>query len=133
MKKGLFFLLILFLPFYSVMAAEDFYRFDTEEQQQRFDALTSQLRCLVCQNQTLAESNAGLAEDLRKQVYQQVQRGQSDKQIVAYLVARYGDFILYRPPLSTATVGLWFGPLMILIAAVGYLIYYLRKNKQRRE
>lgn len=125
MKKWLCLLISVSL-LQSVFAAEDWYRFETREQQSRFDALTTQLRCLVCQNQTLAESNAGLANDLRDQIYQQIQQGQSDSQIVNYLVARYGDFILYRPPVSVATLGLWFGPFLVLFMGISYLIYYLR-------
>jgi len=133
MRKLLLFLLILIAPFYQAIAAEDYYHFTTPQQQQRFESLTAELRCLVCQNQNLAESNAALATDLRNQIYQQVQHGLSDKQIVDYLVARYGDFILYRPPLNIETIGLWFGPFLILIMGVSYLIFYLQRNKKQRE
>lgn len=129
MRRVLFFLLIFIFPL-QLLAAEDFYQFTSHEQQTRFETLTTQLRCLVCQNQTLAESNAPLANDLRDQIYQQIQTGQTNKDIINYLVTRYGDFILYRPPLKIATVGLWFGPLFLLIFGISYLIYYIRK-KQR--
>ena len=111
-----------------VFAAQDFYQFDTPEQQQRFEALTSQFRCLVCQNQNIAESNAGLANDLREQIYRQIRQGESDPNIVNYLVSRYGDYVLYRPPFNTLTLGLWFGPSLLLIMGLGYLIYYVRKK-----
>jgi len=127
LRKMLLFLL-MFLPL-QLFAVEDFYHFDTPAQQERFAALTSQLRCLVCQNQNLSESNAPLAADLRQQVYQHMQRGQSDKQIVDYLVARYGDFILYRPPINAATLGLWLGPLIFLFLSVLYLLFYIRKKQ----
>ena len=78
----------------------------------------------------MAESNAPLAADLRDQVYSLVQKGQSNQQIVDYLVARYGDFILYRPPLNAQTIGLWFGPFLLLILAVSYLFYYVRKKNR---
>ena len=76
--------------------------------------LAAELRCLVCQNQTLADSNAPLAEDLRNQVREKMRRGASDSEIVDYMVARYGDFVLYRPPLKLTTLLLWFGPLLLL-------------------
>jgi cytochrome c-type biogenesis protein CcmH len=95
----------------------------------RVMALAAELRCLVCQNQTLAESNAPLAEDLRNQVREQMRQGNSDAQIVDYLVARYGDFVLYRPPLKGTTVLLWFGPLLLLAAGFAVL---LRRVLRRR-
>jgi len=133
MKTLLLVLLLLSAPFYKTFAASDIYHFDSQKEQQRFELLTSQLRCLVCQNQNLAESNAGLAIDLRNQVYAQIQHGNSDQQIIHYLVTRYGDFILYRPPLRIGTLGLWFGPFFILLLAMSYLMYYLHKNKKQRE
>ncbi len=129
--KKLFLTLIIFIATHSLLfAAEDYYKFDSPPQQKRFQLLTSQLRCLVCQNQNLAESNAALATDLREQVYQQMQRGQTDQQIVDYLVARYGDFILYSPQLNVFTIGLWFGPFLLLILGVIFLFYYIRKNRR---
>lgn len=123
----LIFLILLIIPL-QLFAAEDFYHFNSSAEQMRFANLTTQLRCLVCQNQNLAESNAPLAMDLRDQVYAQLMRGQSDEQIVDYLVARYGDFILYRPPLNGATIGLWFGPFLFLIFALGWLFAYVRRR-----
>ena len=79
--------------------------------------LASQLRCLVCQNQSIAESNAGLAADLRKQLRQQIAEGKSDKEIVEYMTSRYGDFVLYKPPFKATTLLLWLGPALLL--AVG--------------
>ncbi len=72
--------------------------------------ISAELRCLVCQNQTIADSHADLAVDLRRQVREMLQRGESDAQIIDYMTARYGDFVLYRPPLKTTTAALWFGP-----------------------
>jgi len=96
----------------------------------RLKALESELRCLVCQNQTLAESNAPLAEDLRKEVREQALAGKSDDEIRAYLVARYGDFVLYKPPVEPVTYLLWFGPFVLLVA--GALIWWtlLRRRAQ---
>src|SRR5262245_2868039 len=85
-------------------------------------ALAEELRCLVCQNQTLAESNAPLAEDLRNQLREKMRAGKSDKEVVDFLVERYGDFVLYRPPLKATTVLLWFGPLLLLAAGFAVLM-----------
>jgi cytochrome c-type biogenesis protein CcmH len=97
--------------------------------EQRVMALSAELRCLVCQNQTLADSNAPLAEDLRNQVREKMRRGASDSEIVDYMVARYGDFVLYRPPLKLTTALLWFGPLLLL--AAGFVVL-LRRVLRRR-
>ena len=97
--------------------------------EQRVMTLASELRCLVCQNQTLADSNAPLAEDLRNQVREKMRQGESDNQIVDYMVARYGDFVLYRPPLKLTTVLLWFGPLLLL---AGGFVVMLRRVLRRR-
>ena len=96
----------------------------------RLKALESELRCLVCQNQTLAESNAPLAEDLRKEVREQALAGKSDDEIRAYLVARYGDFVLYKPPVEPATYLLWFGPFVLLIA--GALVWWTLLRRRAR-
>lgn len=122
----LYFFLLVFIPCF---AAQDFYPFKQPIQQQRFQALTSEFRCLVCQNQNLAESNAPLAADLRQQIYQKILQNQSDQQIVEYLVARYGDTVLYKPPLTNYTIGLWFGPFLLLMLGLGYLLYYLAKRR----
>lgn len=125
------FLIFSFSFFAFAYAASDLYSFKNSEDKTRFYNLTSELRCLVCQNQTLADSNAPLANDLRGEVYHQIQQGQSDQAIIDYLVARYGDFILYRPPVNKLTILLWLGPFLILITGLGYLFYYLYRNHKR--
>lgn len=85
----------------------------------RLKALSLELRCLVCQNQTIADSNADLAVDLRRIVRSQILEGKSDREIKAYLVARYGDFVLYKPPVQGNTTLLWFGPFALLLAGAG--------------
>lgn len=92
-------------------------QFPNAAEQARYDALISTLRCLVCQNQTLADSEAGLAQDLRKIIHDRIIAGQSDEQIKKFLIARYGDFVLYRPPLQSNTWLLWFGPFLLLVVA----------------
>lgn len=96
----------------------------------RLRNLESELRCLVCQNQSLADSNAGLAQDLRQQVVEQMAAGKTDTEIRDYLVARYGDFVLYKPPMKAATLLLWVGPfLLMLLAAVVGLIVVRRRSR----
>jgi cytochrome c-type biogenesis protein CcmH len=90
--------------------------------------IAAQLRCLVCQNQTLADSNAGLAEDLREQLRVMLRHGDSDEQIQRYMTERYGDFVLYRPPLKAATLLLWFGPALLLGLGLGTLVLVLRRR-----
>ena len=87
---------------------------DDRELEKRVMALSRQLRCLVCQNETLADSQAELAADLRKQIREQMRAGRNDTEIVAFLTDRYGDFVLYRPPLKPRTYVLWFGPFLLL-------------------
>jgi len=94
----------------------------------RLKSLEGELRCLVCQNQTLAESEAPLAADLRKEVRELAQAGKSDDDIRAYLVARYGDFVLYKPPVKPVTYLLWFGPFLLLAAGIAVWLVVLRRR-----
>lgn len=91
-------------------------------------ALAEQLRCLVCQNQSIADSNAGLAIDLKRQIREQIEAGRSDTEITRYMVERYGEFVLYRPPFKVATLLLWLGPLALLIAGLVLLLRQLRRR-----
>ncbi|MEK9774726.1 MAG: cytochrome c-type biogenesis protein [Quisquiliibacterium sp.] len=102
------------------------------QNQQRFKKLSEELRCLVCQNQTLADSNAGLALDLRRQVESLMNQGMDDAQIKDYLVQRYGDFVLYRPPVKASTLLLWFGPFCLLAAGLAIWILVQRRSGQQR-
>ena len=95
--------------------------------------LAEQLRCLVCQNQTIADSNAELAVDLRRQIREQIAQGKSDSEITGFMVERYGDFVLYRPPVKPITLLLWLGPPVLLLAAIGGLLRYLRQRRKRVE
>ncbi len=95
--------------------------------------LSEQLRCLVCQNQTIADSNAELAVDLRRQIREQIAQGRSDGQIVDFMVERYGDFVLYRPPLKVTTLLLWFGPPVLLLLGIIFLLRYLNARRKRVE
>ena len=105
--------------------------FKDRAEEVRFQNLTKQLRCLVCQNQSLADSEAQLAGELRRQVFDMMQAGKSDAEIKQYLVARYNDFVLYDPPLKPGTWLLWLGPGVLLAAGVGVLINVLRKRARQ--
>jgi cytochrome c-type biogenesis protein CcmH len=94
----------------------------------RMLAITSELRCLVCQNQTIADSHADLAQDLRRQVREMLERGDSNQQIIDFMTARYGDFVLYRPPLKATTAFLWFGPALLMVGGIGVLVLVLRRR-----
>jgi cytochrome c-type biogenesis protein CcmH len=94
----------------------------------RLKAMSSELRCLVCQNTTLADSTAPLAEDLRKEIRVQMHAGKSDQEVVDYLVARYGDFVRYRPPVNNETALLWFGPFLLLLIGGFVLFRVLKKH-----
>ena len=96
--------------------------------EKRLQALSEELRCLVCQNQTIADSNAELAQDLRREIRGMIKAGKSDHEIIDFMVARYGDFVLYRPPVKSATAFLWFGPGLILALGLYALVRYLRRR-----
>jgi cytochrome c-type biogenesis protein CcmH len=116
------------LVFSSVAFAIDPLPFKNHDEELRFQALTKQLRCLVCQNESLADSNAPLAADLRRDVFEQMQAGKSDAEIKAWLTARYSDFVLYDPPLHGGTLLLWFGPALVLIAG-GIAIFLIVRRR----
>jgi cytochrome c-type biogenesis protein CcmH len=96
----------------------------------RMMRISSELRCLVCQNQTIADSHAGLAVDLRQQVREMLQKGQSEQEIIAYMTARYGDFVLYRPPFKATTALLWIGPGVMVVAGLTILVIVLRRRSR---
>jgi len=97
--------------------------------EQRLAKLSKELRCLQCQNQTLADSPAGLAADLRREIREQMKAGKSDQEIVAFLTQRYGDFILYRPRVTFTTYLLWFGPFALLLGGLYVLFTYIRQRR----
>ncbi len=99
--------------------------------EKRLQKLSEELRCLVCQNQTIADSNAELAQDLRREVRSMIKAGKSDKEIVDFMVARYGDFVLYRPPVQGNTLLLWGGPIALLVLGIVALITYQRRRAVR--
>ncbi|MCP9446039.1 MAG: cytochrome c-type biogenesis protein CcmH [Nitrospira sp.] len=124
----LFFLLLLVAG--SAWAGEAKPMGDDPAVEARLKQLAGELRCLVCQNQTLADSNAPLAEDLRREVREMIAKNMSDREIIDFLVSRYGDFVLYRPPLKTTTVLLWAGPFVLLIGGGVALAVTLRRRQR---
>jgi cytochrome c-type biogenesis protein CcmH len=133
MKPGKLFVLFLTLTLSFVALAQQTpvqepMVFDSQEQEDRFNQLTRELRCLVCQNQNLADSDATLAHDLRREVHEMLQTGQSNEQIKQFMVARYGDFVLYRPPVQTNTYLLWLAPLVLLLGGALVLRASIRKR-----
>ena len=96
--------------------------------ERRVTSLAHELRCLVCQNQTLADSNAPLAQDLRNQIREQLKAGKSERDVIDFMVARYGDFVLYRPPFKATTVALWTGPFVLLALGAWLLVRRVRKR-----
>lgn len=129
MKRFLVHLVLLCSLVCSVVAQTAQPLAEDPQLEKRLQALSQELRCLVCQNETLADSRAGLAEDLRREIREQMKAGKSDKEIIAFLTARYGDFVLYRPRVTPTTYLLWFGPFILL--GVG-LVFLYRQLKQRR-
>lgn len=127
-------LLIGLLLFYTVaaQAAIETYRFDDASQEESYKKLIAELRCLVCQNQNLADSNAELAHDMRRKTYEMVTAGKTENEIVDFMVTRYGDFVMYKPPVKQTTFLLWFGPLLFLLVAGVVVVVFMRKQKQRQ-
>ncbi|MFV1992308.1 MAG: cytochrome c-type biogenesis protein [Acidiferrobacterales bacterium] len=116
-----------------VATAADPLVFTDAKKEARYKNLIGQLRCLVCQNQSIAESNAELARDLRKEVYNMIMAGKSDQEAIDFLVARYGNFILYRPPLNTQTFLLWFLPGILVILALILVIGIIKKRSRENQ
>lgn len=127
--KRLAWLMLLLLPM--CVCAQDRYPFATQQQAQQFKNLTHRFRCLVCQNEDLAASSASLAMQLKDDLYQQVKNGQSNKEIQSYLVRRYGDFVLFKPPVAKRTWVLWYAPWFFLLVGAAVVVWrVLQKNKE---
>ena len=134
MRRALLFsaLLLLLLPA-GAWADEAKPLSDDPELEKRVMALSENLRCLVCQNESLAGSHADLAVDLRQQIREQMKAGKSDKEIIAYMTDRYGDFVLFLPPVKSTTYLLWFGPFMLLAVSIVVALVYLKRRRARAE
>ena len=109
--------------------AVDFHQLNDPEKQKTYELINSELRCLVCQNQTIADSNAELAGDLRRQVFEMLQQGKSKDEIITFMTDRYGDFVLYNPPLKSKTALLWLGPIAFLITGLTMIFWFIRRKK----
>ncbi|GAJ73291.1 LOW QUALITY PROTEIN: cytochrome c heme lyase subunit CcmL [Vibrio sp. JCM 18904] len=110
-------------------AAIEVYEFDNLEQEQQFKELSHTLRCPKCQNNTISDSNAELAQTLRHKVYEMTKKGKSKDEIVDYMIARYGNFVTYNPPFTVATAILWLGPLAVVLGGFGLIVLRSRKSK----
>ncbi|MFA5628035.1 MAG: cytochrome c-type biogenesis protein [Thiohalomonadaceae bacterium] len=126
MKYSLGVILLLFSL--AVQASISAYEFNTPEQESRFNTLSQELRCLVCQNQNIADSNAGLAVDLRRQIHEMILAGKTDQEIIEFMTQRYGEFVLYRPPMRAGTLLLWIGPFALLILGGGIMAWFVRQR-----
>ena len=127
MRSLILFLIVCSLFMFTNASAIDTpMEFNNPETELRYKNLAEELRCLVCQNQSLADSHAELAQDLRNELYKMVIAGDSDKEIIDYMVTRYGDFVLYRPPVKNTTYFLWFGPFLILLVAIIIVVRVIR-------
>jgi len=129
MKRAL--LVMLLLSATRVLAIDVSEGFEDPTLQARYRALIEQTRCLVCQNQTIADSNAGLAQDLRREIREMLAQGATDRQVIDFLVGRYGDFVLYRPPFKNTTWLLWASPVLFLVIGLGIFgVTLARRSKQ---
>ncbi|GMQ47178.1 cytochrome c-type biogenesis protein [Vibrio sp. 10N] len=132
MKKWLVALVSSFALAFAVNATIEIHEFDSLEQENQFKELSHTLRCPKCQNNTIGDSNAELAQDLRQKVYEMTKEGKSKQEIVDYMIARYGNFVTYNPPLTLATSVLWLGPLFVIVLGFGLIIVRSRNNRAQK-
>ena len=126
-------LVFVFLITTQAYARFETHDFATPQMEKDYNVLVAELRCLVCQNQNLADSNAELAQDMRLKVYKMLSEGHSKQEIVDYMVTRYGDFVMYRPPVKSSTFLLWFGPLIFFVIAAVIVVSYMRRSQSSKE
>lgn len=127
--RALFFSLVFILASSVTAGPMDAFVFESSEQEDLFNKLSNELRCLVCQNQAISDSNAGLAQDLRKEIHGMILEGKNEDEIVTFMVERYGDYVLYRPPFKPLTWMLWFGPVIAFIIGLFYVVRFIRTQK----
>ncbi|CAM2902329.1 cytochrome c-type biogenesis protein [Vibrio neptunius] len=133
MKKMIFALLAAMTLSLAAHATIQIYEFENLQQEQQFKELGNTLRCPKCQNNTIADSNAELAVDLRQKVYEMTKEGKSKQEIVDYMIARYGNFVTYNPPFTMATSILWLGPIFVLVFGFGFIVLRTRSRKVQPE
>lgn len=131
MKKRMLILFSTLLLAFTATAAIDVFEFDNEKQEEQFKELSQTLRCPKCQNNTISDSNAELAKDLRLKVYEMTKAGKSRDEIVDYMIARYGNFVTYKPPFTAATSILWLGPLFVVLLGFSLIIFNSRKKAKK--
>ncbi|KXJ58209.1 MAG: cytochrome C biogenesis protein [Alteromonas sp. Nap_26] len=125
MRVFIAFLTAVFVALPATYAVEDKYDFDSPQQRESFLQLTAELRCPMCQNQNIADSDAMIAHDMRRKVYSLLKQGKSEQEVIDYMKARYGDFVHYKPPVTLATLWLWLGPVFFILIA---LIVVIRRR-----
>ncbi|HYV28261.1 MAG TPA: cytochrome c-type biogenesis protein [Candidatus Eisenbacteria bacterium] len=130
MMKRIILLLTVLISLFGATLAKEAQSNEDPKIEQRMKVLTEQLRCMVCQNETLDASRADLAENLRKEIREQIKAGKSDQEIIAFLTQRYGDYVLYNPPVKKTTYLLWFGPFVLLIGGTVVLYRYVRNRRE---
>lgn len=127
--KVLFFSALFFFGSVVTAGPMDAFVFDSPEQEVLFNKLSGELRCLVCQNQAISDSNAGLAQDLRKEIHGMILKGKTEDEIITFMIERYGDYVLYRPQFKPLTWMLWFGPVIAFILGLFYVVRFIREQK----
>ncbi|GAL23128.1 cytochrome c heme lyase subunit CcmL [Vibrio maritimus] len=132
MKKWLIALASSLMLAFAANATIEIHEFDSLEQENQFKELSHTLRCPKCQNNTIGDSNAELAQDIRQKVYEMTKEGKSKDEIVDYMIARYGNFVTYNPPLTLATSILWLGPLFVIVLGFGLIIVRSRNNRAKK-
>ena len=131
--KAVIFLMLLVFGSVALAGPMDSFTFESAEQEDMFNKLSGELRCLVCQNQSISDSNAGLAQDLRKEIHGMILEGKSEDEIVSFMVDRYGDYVLYDPPFKPMTWMLWFGPIIAFVLGLFYAVRFIRSQKTNRD
>jgi len=126
-------LIVLSYAVSTVAAPIETFQFDSPEKEKIFHKLSEELRCLVCQNQSVAESNADLAKDLRLEIYTMLSKGKTEDEIVSFMVDRYGDYVLYRPPFKPMTWLLWFGPIIAFFIGMIFVVRYMKSQNMSKQ
>lgn len=127
-KFLLLFWIVLIMPG-QIMAAIDVYEFPTEDERRRYQKFLEELRCPKCKNNNLAGTNSEIADDLRRELHKMVLEGKSDDEIIDFMVSRYGDFVLYRPPVQSNTLALWAGPVIFLLIGLGAIAWVVVRRR----
>jgi cytochrome c-type biogenesis protein CcmH len=133
MKTRIFLMsFIIFNLFLNHSFAQDIYSFQSKAEENSFYKLINESRCVVCQNQNLADSNSIIAKDLRNKIYDLIKQGKKEEEVKTFLINRYGDFILFKPPVTISTYILWFGPYILLILGFIVLIYFIKRSRSSK-